>query len=193
MDRHQEEIRKVFERLSRSLELVSDRFRALRRERDLLMERVDELERQNGETERVIRERDSLLAEHEKTLTSLQKRLQEAEYECDDAKGHAKTFAEERDQARATVESMVVRVKKVEESQIERASENERLMRDLEEALELASHNEALAEELKKKIEQSEREQEGQLTVSVEEKEELIHQAEEALTLIDKHLVDADR
>lgn len=122
-------------------------------------------------------------------------RIAEAESDRDAMRKSAEALLRERDQARATVESMLVRVRQLEAVDGEQLAllrdKVDGLTQDLEEALEMAAGNEAEVSVLREQIADLEAEIERGAThggFSVEDQEELVHQMESALLLIDKHL-----
>ncbi|MGE3801538.1 MAG: hypothetical protein AB7H80_11000 [Candidatus Kapaibacterium sp.] len=283
MDRYQEEIGSVFERLHRSLELVGERILSLNRERELLIGRIDEIEFLNldletklsqqakvvesstarlqaldeelergkidgermrsdmQELQQQLTEREAVILQQQESIESYrlqvekfeedrkdievlrskvselehlleeqksgrgdqveewERRIAEAEMERESMRSNLETLERERDQARATVESMIYRIQQLETSGSEVNStlvaEKEALARDLEEALELAALHESEAEELRSKLtvamEASEKAK-GEFAVDENERNELIGQVENAIAMIDKHLIDAD-
>lgn len=315
MDSHNEDIRKAFERLQRTIGIVADRTRGLQRERKLLLERIDELEEayltvdaaaaersdealkgrarsaeleeqvfrlqrdQEALHEKIARleaelkEREGFIAEQEDRLvqaqqqieefesgrsvaTELQDRITALESELEIAQQRVSTqeqewqqnvgdlesqykgqlsekqseieqerqrseeraaewerriaeaesgreetretvddLIRERDQARATVESMLVRVRQLEAGDNEQSTQLqekvESLTQDLEEALEMASNKEAEVEELRGRLtmlEENLSNTNGNIVFDEEEQGELVSQVEAALTLIDKYL-----
>ena len=122
-------------------------------------------------------------------------RIAEAENSRDEMREHVETLIRERDQARATVESMLVRVRQLESEDDEQSlhlqKKVEDLTQDLEEALEMASTKEAEAEELQARfsnLEETLNGSNGTIVLKEEVQAELVSQVEAALTLIDKHL-----
>lgn len=317
MDGHNEDIRKAFERLQRTIGLVADRTRGLQRERKLLLGRIDELEEacltmdaavsersdealrgreraaeleeqvlrsqkdqqelhnRVAALENELKDREGLIAEQEDALAQARLRIEEfesgrsvsselqnriaaleeevkkeraradelaanwaqkeesleaekknegetlrteleeerrrlqeraAEWEHriaaaenlrDEMKESAEVLIRERDQARATVESMLVRVRQLEAGGDEQTSglqqQIDSLTGDLEEALEMASAKEAEAGELREQLTQLQKkavDTNGKIVLDEEEQNELMSQVEAALTLIDKHLSD---
>lgn len=95
MDRHQEEIVRAFERLHRSVSLVSERIVALGRDREMLLERIGELEAINLELE-------SRIAQQSDDEARMGRRLRELEGEVEQLQAERQRLLDEAEAVRVT-------------------------------------------------------------------------------------------
>lgn len=193
-----DKIRTLQDAISEREALIADQEDALvnsRRTIEQLQHRQTESVELLGQIEQLKREVESAGESAESRAAEWERRIAEAERSRDAAKEAAETLLSERDQARATVESMLVRVRQLEANDDEQTAalreKTDSLGRDLEEALEMASAKESESETLRERLNELEErvaESNGSFMMSDNDKALLIDQVESALTLIDKHL-----
>ncbi len=180
---------------TRAVELESTREQA-----DELKKKLEEL-RETFDTEK---------KRYTDRLNGLEERVANAEQQRVEAEGASRTLLAERDQARETVESLLIRIKQLEEGDDEEKSEYssqiDELRGDLAEALDMAARKEAetieaqrTVDELQETVNEYSKKLEslqanGQsssaeiIALFDDDRDEIVSQIEMAIELIDKHL-----